>query len=476
MLVGFLVMMVFSTPLMAQGICDDVVIRALEQVSENCKSPSLNSVCYGNSLIFAQARTGISLSFATEGDIAPIDAFSGINHSPLDENSDIWGVSLMKLQANLPGTVPGQAVDIIVFGNVAVSDVQPTAFRFSSGIGASSCAQAEINGVMVRTPEGVAEVSLTINEVEISLGSTALISADATNGMNITMLDGTANVTTQGITQQVTFSQQITIPMAQNGDNLVPSGLPTQPEPWDVNKVATVFNVYNTLNQLGEQEVPVENSGSQPSNTGPTPTLEPCTIIATQPETITRVGPGTNRGTFTFLPTNIPIPVTGKRTVNNLLWWQLDKFEATNNPYAVNELWVSSEFVQEQGDCDAVIDAAAPPIVRPPTAVPQVTPTPLTVVETPEIMPAVEPIVSLMVEDDMIPSGDCTLVFVEVEFISSAYFNGPGFVEENAVTGPEWDTMICPPMTPGDYTYTLDVYSFSGQLSQYFVTVTVIVY
>ena len=72
----------------------------------------------------------------------------------------------------------------------------------------------------------------------------------------------------------------------------------------------------------------------------PTLTPTPCTIITSSTSVITRVGPGFNRGSFVFLPPNTPITVTGKKIVNEVIWWQLDKFQVSSGASSVNELWV----------------------------------------------------------------------------------------------------------------------------------------
>ena len=486
LIMSILIVLVGTTTL-AQGTCGDLVARALEKVSANCGNLSPNTVCYGNGLIFAQPQTGVSLAFANDGDVAPIDSFAGITHSPLDEGLQIWGVSLMSLQANIPDTTPGQAVQIIVFGNVAVSDVQQSAFRFTTGIGTSACVEVPSSGIMVRTPEGVAQVTLNINEVDITMGSTAFIEANAEEGMTVTMLDGTAELTAEGETQVVTFSQQLNIPLKLDGQNLVPAAPPSPAKAWDAAKISKAFAVYNTLNKLGSETPTIPTTPVQvatqlptiiPTLISPTLTPSPCTIMATSANVLTRVGPGFNRGSFVFLTPNVPITVTGKKTVGQDLWWQLNKFEASSNASAVNELWVIESEVEEQGDCALVIDVDAPPIIRiSPTSPPQPTvDTTIRITATPTplgIVPAVEPYIQISVEDSLLKMGECTLVFVDIEFISGAFFNGPGFVGDTTVEGPEWDTNICPPSKLGTYTYTLDAYSLTGNLVQRFVSVQV---
>jgi hypothetical protein len=487
----------FGTTTLAQGVCGELVTRALDKTSANCKNPIPNTVCYGNGLIFAQAQTGASLTFATDGDTAPIDAFAGITHSPLDEVAQLWGVSLMSLQANIPDTSPGQVVQIIVFGNVEVSDVQQSAFRFTTGVGTSTCTTAPANGIMVRTPEGVAEVTLTINEVDITMGSTAFMEANLTDGMTVTMLDGVARLKVANVTQPVSFSQQSNIPLGQFGQNLVPTAPPSPAQTWDAAKVSKVFTVYNTLNQLGTEAVAIGQAGpgrpnttTQPSPTfipiaqptfmaQPTLTLAPCMIVATSSSVITRVGPGYNRGSFIYLTPNKPITVTGKKFVGDDLWWQLNKFEVSSSAASVIELWVAESDVIEQGDCGFVIDVDAPPIISaPPTSAPQPTagsitrstPTPSSSV----IVPAVEPSIQIAVADNILFPGECTTVFVTIQFVTRAFFNGPGFVGDTSIEGPNWQTSICPPDNEGSYTYTLDATSLTGSPVQRFVEVHVV--
>jgi hypothetical protein len=82
-----------------------------------------------------------------------------------------------------------------------------------------------------------------------------------------------------------------------------------------------------------------------------------------------RVGPGTNRGAISFLPTSINVTVTGRIELDGGVWYQLDKSQAAPNGTAAAELWVAAEAVDASGDCQHVGDTSAPPIIP---AAPQV--------------------------------------------------------------------------------------------------------
>ncbi len=90
---------------------------------------------------------------------------------------------------------------------------------------------------------------------------------------------------------------------------------------------------------------------------------EPCTISTDQVQAVrVRVGPGVNRTAITFLPANTPFAVLGQaQAADGSLWWKLDKEQVAPHTAAA-ELWVAQDDVTAQGDCDAVGQAATPPI------------------------------------------------------------------------------------------------------------------
>lgn len=76
-----------------------------------------------------------------------------------------------------------------------------------------------------------------------------------------------------------------------------------------------------------------------------------------------RVGPGYNRSSVAFLPAGDSFAVLGANTADDgSAWFQLDKSEVAPNS-AANELWVAREDVSEEGNCDAIGEVAAPPVV-----------------------------------------------------------------------------------------------------------------
>ena len=91
---------------------------------------------------------------------------------------------------------------------------------------------------------------------------------------------------------------------------------------------------------------------------------EPCVVSTDSADTVRlRVGPGVNRTSVAFLPAGVEVDVIGRFTADDgSEWFRLDKDQAAPQS-AANEIWVLRDDVDESGGCNAVVDAAAPPVV-----------------------------------------------------------------------------------------------------------------
>lgn len=107
--------------------CPDLVTRALAAVNNLCTGQGRNSACYGNTLVQAQLADGQSdVAFTREGDIANLGLLRSISTSPLNDELTEWGVSVLSVQANLPGALPGQnALFMLIGGTEVESAVTP---------------------------------------------------------------------------------------------------------------------------------------------------------------------------------------------------------------------------------------------------------------------------------------------------------------------------------------------------------------
>lgn len=114
----------FIPPVLAQDdLCPVVVQNALNMVSTACSATERNQVCYGNIFLEAEPQSGvINLAFEKLGDIADIAQLASLRLSTMNVETLEWGVALMRVQANLPATVPGQNVLFLLFGDVKVEN------------------------------------------------------------------------------------------------------------------------------------------------------------------------------------------------------------------------------------------------------------------------------------------------------------------------------------------------------------------
>jgi hypothetical protein len=112
--------------------CSVTVQEALAEVDEGCAETGRNQACYGYVSLEATAREGVqNFLFDKQGDLANVAEIDTLRLSALDLENDQWGIALLKLQANLPDTLPGQNVTFLLFGDVelqnAVEPVDPDA-------------------------------------------------------------------------------------------------------------------------------------------------------------------------------------------------------------------------------------------------------------------------------------------------------------------------------------------------------------
>jgi hypothetical protein len=111
------------------------------------------------------------------------------------------------------------------------------AFYFSSGIGDAACSAAPDSGILIQTPEGASELTLSANEVSMELGSTVYLQAQAQDNLTINVLEGQARVTALGQTQTALAGTRVQVRLDAN---LRPAQVPTAPQPFDPTLMTTL--------------------------------------------------------------------------------------------------------------------------------------------------------------------------------------------------------------------------------------------
>lgn len=103
------------------------------------------------------------------------------------------------------------------------------AFYFRSGGNDALCPEAPDSGLLIQTPEGIAKVSLLINEITVELGSTVLFRTESGGEMAVTVVEGAARVTAMGQTQTAPAGAEIRVPLGGDGQA---AGPPSPPQPY----------------------------------------------------------------------------------------------------------------------------------------------------------------------------------------------------------------------------------------------------
>lgn len=103
--------------------CPELVEVALASVDDLCSTLDRNSICYGNIQVDATFYTDVPDDFFTQpADIASILDVASVQTSGYTPDQPIWGVALMSIQADLPNTLPGQAVTILLLGDAEIQN------------------------------------------------------------------------------------------------------------------------------------------------------------------------------------------------------------------------------------------------------------------------------------------------------------------------------------------------------------------
>lgn len=272
--------------------CPEIAEQALDAAGQTCANMGRNEMCYGH-LLINSVLNDESLAFVSAGDRVPVSQVQRLTLSPMNLDTRQWGVALARVQADLPGTAPGQAVTMIMFGNTEVNNVDGTLqrFTFRSGIGALACEEAP-DGLLIQTPKGSQKVAFNINGVDVALGSTAFLTAEEDVVMTVAVLEGEANVKAQEVEQTAVGGEVVTIRMSRD---LQPISPPRSPQRFTAEDTVVKIPVYNVANEVLPTEVPLY--ATVPANT-PTPSRTPS-------PTITAQATSSDGGSFAGNPTSL---------------------------------------------------------------------------------------------------------------------------------------------------------------------------
>lgn len=415
-------------PTLSTLSCDELVTTALNKANQVCSTLDRNQACYGNNLIDAELRPDANVTFTKAGDVVAVDLIRRLTTSPLDTTRQVWGIAILKIQANLPDTLPGQNVTFLLFGNAILDNVTPEmrAVVLKTGVGGTtSCANAPRSALLLQAPEGT-QATMTINGASVSLGSTAYLTAEENAEMTVATIEGSAVVSSANITRVVQPGAQVRLPLG-GSDGLQVSGPPSDPEPFDLQ------NVSQAPLPLLERQVPLPQPIAPAAN--PTNTSPPAVPTSCVP-----------RGDWNFSYTVQSGDTLFK--VAQAFGLNVAELQNANCLADANQIQVG-QLLRVPREL--------------PTAVPQASATPqATALPTNTIEPtAVNP--NLRADSGQIQQGECTTIRWDVPNLSQVYFQGQP-VRTNS-------QQVCPKV---DTTYTLLLVYSDGKQASYSVRVLVV--
>ncbi len=220
---GLIVASVTNRAANAQALqCPEIVKQALQQVEQLCAAVGRGKMCYGNSAVTTES-TGAALAFARPGDIADLSAVKRLTLSGYDQKTGTWGVVMMRVQAGLPDSAPGQAVTMILLGDTQFAPVAGSkgaqAYFFKTGSGTPGCKQMPANGMLLESPTGKQKAQLTLNGVDLSIGSRVYLTISTKSAqprLEVYTLEGEVEVTVDGETQIASEGQNVGVPLDEN--------------------------------------------------------------------------------------------------------------------------------------------------------------------------------------------------------------------------------------------------------------------
>lgn len=107
--------------------CSALVQQALSSLGDNCDALDRNNACYGFNRVNASFNDVMADDFfSLPSDRANLIQLQSLTTAPLDNDLKHWGIAVLNVQANVPGTLPGQAVNFMLMGDVEMeSAVDP---------------------------------------------------------------------------------------------------------------------------------------------------------------------------------------------------------------------------------------------------------------------------------------------------------------------------------------------------------------
>jgi hypothetical protein len=313
--------------------CQELIDRAMQSSGDSCDQMGSNQICYGNNTLTAELTSAGTTQFAKEGDVVSVADLRRLAASPLNLASEEWGIAVFKILANLPRSLPGETITMVVFGNTALDNPSSNlqSFYFSSTLGQIQCDEVPFDGLMITMPDG-AGVRFIINGADMTLMGNASISAIQNGSMEVSLYSGSAIISANGGTQLVTAGESTSMDLGgPNGTSAVSPPSPPQPlSPEELALACTLTGQFCSPDEITpvspgdflatlQVQMGLTSTPTSPATATLPPTLSPTTTLSPTPSlsaTITRTGTPTRTATRTPTRTRTPTITTTRTNTN----------------------------------------------------------------------------------------------------------------------------------------------------------------
>ena len=293
--------------------CQMLIDRTIQASDNFCDKTSSNSACYGNNTLRADLVPDAAQRFSERGDIIPVNKLQRLSASPLNLNNNEWGIAVFKVVANLPRSLPGETITMVVFGNTTLDNKSGNSdslesFYFSSELGQIVCDKVPFDGMMVSSPDG-SGIHFTVNGAELTLMGDASIKAVKNQEMKISVYKGSAKIVANGQEQFFGAGESSTVKLGgENGTDAV--GGPSNPQPISGDDLSVACTMTGQFCSPGDIQPITEGQAQSEIQAAitPTPTLTPTS-------TVTRTPSPTDLPTYTLVVLPSPTPTRTKTPI-----------------------------------------------------------------------------------------------------------------------------------------------------------------
>ena len=297
--------------------CQVLINKAIQSSDSFCGETNSNNVCYGNTTIQAELAPDATRRFSERGDIVAVNELRRLSAAPLNLENDEWGIAVFKVIANLPRSLPGETITMVVFGNTTLDKESGglESFYFFNELGQIACEAVPSDGLMLTSPDG-SGLRINVNGTELTLKGNANLKAVKNGEMEVSLFSGSGRMVSNGQEQYFGAGQKVSVELGgENGTQSISGpSVPEQLTQEELNTACAITGQYCSQSLItpvseaeAQQQLQAEITFTPTSIPTQTPTIRPSpTLFPTNTSFV--LPTWTPRWTLTPTRTLTPIP------------------------------------------------------------------------------------------------------------------------------------------------------------------------